>query len=119
MLAAICFARCRWQEPAFAVGANGQFLFADQSALDRFNAALNAVTSTTTKLTHLDAERKQLEQAQQEGWKKCRQRNSEMNYRPPYSKKLSSGGSVIHCDQSVIQNTPIVRLPLERTFIIA
>ena len=57
------------QSGSYTIGANGQFLFPDQSALDRFNVALNAVKGTATKLMQLDTERKQLEQAQQEGWK--------------------------------------------------
>jgi hypothetical protein len=57
------------QSGNYTVGANGQFLFKDQSTLDRFNVVLNAVNGATTKLMQLDAERKQLEQAQQEGWK--------------------------------------------------
>jgi hypothetical protein len=57
------------QSGNYSVGANGQFLFADQSALDRFNVALNAVKVAATKLNQVDAERQQLEQAQQERWK--------------------------------------------------
>jgi hypothetical protein len=54
----------------YTVAANGQFLFADQPALDRFNVAANALNAATTKLNQVDAERKQLEQYQQEGWNK-------------------------------------------------
>jgi hypothetical protein len=57
------------QSGSYTIGANGQFLFPDQSAFDRFNLALNAVKGTATKLMQLDTEPKQLEQAQQEGWK--------------------------------------------------
>jgi hypothetical protein len=57
------------QSGNYTGGANGQFLFADQSALDRFNVALNAVKVAATKLNQVDAERQQLEQAQQERWK--------------------------------------------------
>jgi len=57
------------QSGKYTVDANRQFLFADQSALDRFNAALNALNGTTKKLMQLEAEGKQLEQALQEQWK--------------------------------------------------
>jgi ABC-type arginine/histidine transport system permease subunit len=53
----------------YSINANGQFVFADRSALDRFNSAANAVNVATTKLNELDAQRKQVEQSQKDAWK--------------------------------------------------
>jgi hypothetical protein len=54
----------------YHVNANGKFIFPDQSALDRFNAAANTLNVATTKVNQLEAEKIELEQHQQEGWKR-------------------------------------------------
>lgn len=51
----------------YTIQTDGQFLFSDHSAVPRFNMALKSVEAASKKLSVLDAERQQLQQAQQEG----------------------------------------------------
>jgi hypothetical protein len=54
---------------------NGQIIFADQSAVDRYNAAAGAVTPAIKRLTELKEERNALMQSQQRRWLQIVDRN--------------------------------------------
>jgi hypothetical protein len=51
----------------YRVDANGKLIFADQSALDRFNAAANALNVATTKVNQIGAEGKEISFSKRDG----------------------------------------------------
>jgi hypothetical protein len=58
------------QSGKYKVEPRGQFIFANQLAADRFNAASSGVNSATKKVNELDAERQQMVQVQQQEWER-------------------------------------------------
>jgi hypothetical protein len=60
------------QQGKYKVEPNGQFRFADGTASDRFNSALNAVSIALKKINELDVERKELQKSDVESWQRLR-----------------------------------------------
>ena len=58
------------EQGRFQVQANGQYLFASQAVLNRYNAAAGAASAALKRVEELEEERKQLEREQQEGWRR-------------------------------------------------
>jgi hypothetical protein len=54
----------------YKVQPDGRFVFADQSALQRFNNAVNLLNSAAKRVSEVEVEGKQLEKFQQEGWER-------------------------------------------------
>jgi predicted metal-dependent hydrolase len=54
----------------YKVQPDGRFIFADQSALQRFKNAQNLLNIAAKRVNDLEIEGKQLEKFQQEGWER-------------------------------------------------
>ena len=54
----------------YTIHAGGELLFTDQSAPERLNAAVNSILIATKKVSDIDAEGRQLQEFQKEGWER-------------------------------------------------
>lgn len=76
----------------YTIQAGGEILFTDQSASERLNAAVNSILIATKKVSDLDAEGRQLQEFQKEGWERfVNGQSTALKSATTYSKKANEG----------------------------